>query len=126
MGVTKWITNLNEKMLIFILMEQGAVRGFIFPKQKIKVSAAENLSSKAEDKCPIIVMANGFGGTRQNRLYEYAEKFSKAGYACFLFDYRNYGDSDGNKRQLINAKMQLKDWNSTIDHIKKDGYLIKI
>ncbi len=76
---------------------------------------------ETEDKCPIIVMANGFGGTRKNRLYEYAENFSKAGYACFLFDYRNYGDSDGNKRQLINAKMQLKDWNSAIDHIKKDG-----
>ena len=76
---------------------------------------------EAEKKTPIIVMANGFGGTRENRLYEYAEKFVTAGYACFLFDYRNYGASDGNKRQLINAKMQLEDWNSAIEHIKKDG-----
>lgn len=76
---------------------------------------------EVDEKRPIIVMANGFGGTRKNRLYEYAERFAAAGYACFLFDYRNYGDSDGNKRQLINAKMQLEDWNSAIDHIKKDN-----
>ncbi len=76
---------------------------------------------EAEEKCPIIVMANGFGGTRKNRLYEYAERFAENGYACFLFDYRNYGDSDGNKRQLINAKMQLKDWDSAIEYIKKDS-----
>ncbi len=75
---------------------------------------------EAKEKCPVIVMANGFGGTRENRLYEYAERFAKAGYACFLFDYRNYGASDGNKRQLINAKMQLEDWNNAINHVKKD------
>ena len=74
-----------------------------------------------EEKPPIIVMAHGLGGTREMRLNEYAEKFAEAGYACFLFDYRNYGDSDGNKRQLINVKMQLTDWNNAIEFIKKDS-----
>ncbi len=54
------------------------------------------------------------------RLYEYAERFAAAGYACYLFDYRNYGASDGNKRQLINVKMQLTDWYNAIEFIKKD------
>ena len=76
---------------------------------------------EAEKKCPIIVMAHGLGGTREMRLYEYAERFAAAGYACFLFDYRNYGASDGNKRQLISVKMQLEDWNTAIDFIKKDS-----
>ena len=75
---------------------------------------------ETQEKCPIIVMAHGLGGTREMRLYEYAERFAAAGYACFLFDYRNYGASDGNKRQLINVKMQLKDWNNAIEFIKKD------
>ncbi len=76
---------------------------------------------ETDKKSPVIVMANGFGGTRENRLYEYAERFTGAGYACFLFDYRNYGASDGNKRQLINAKMQLEDWCNAIEHVKKDN-----
>ena len=76
---------------------------------------------EADKKCPIIVMAHGLGGTRKMRLYAFAERFAQAGYACFLFDYRNYGDSDGDKRQLINVKMQLKDWNNAIEFIKKDS-----
>ena len=68
----------------------------------------------------MIVIAHGLGGTREMHLNEYAEKFAAAGYACFLFDYRNYGASDGNQRQLINVKMQLKDWNSAIEYIKRD------
>ena len=75
---------------------------------------------ETDKKCPIIVMAHGLGGTRELRLYEYAERFAENGYACFLFDYRNYGASDGNKRQLINVKMQLKDWNNAIEFVKKD------
>ena len=73
------------------------------------------------EKPPVIVMAHGLGGTREMRLYEYAERFAAAGYACFLFDYRNYGSSDGNRRQLINVRMQLKDWNNAIGFIKKNG-----
>ena len=76
---------------------------------------------QTDKKCPIIVMAHGLGGTREMRLYEYAERFASVGYACFLFDYRNFGASDGNKRQLINVKMQLKDWHNAIEYIKKDS-----
>ena len=74
-----------------------------------------------DQKPPVIVMAHGLGGTRKLRLYEYAERFAAAGYACFLFDYRNYGDSDGSKRQLVNVRMQLEDWKNAIECIKKDG-----
>jgi len=73
-----------------------------------------------DKRCPVIVMAHGLGGVREMRLDAYAERFAAAGYACFLFDYRNHGASDGNKRQRINVKEQLADWNSAIDFIKKN------
>lgn len=73
-----------------------------------------------DKKCPIIIMAHGLGGVREMWLDRYAERFAAAGYSCFLFDYRNYGASDGNKRQLINVKDQLVDWNNAINFIKKD------
>ena len=74
-----------------------------------------------DEKPPVIVMAHGLGGTRVLRLYEYAEKFAAAGYAVYLFDYRNYGASDGKKRQLINVRMQHEDWKNAIEFIKKDS-----
>ena len=74
-----------------------------------------------DNKRPVIVMAHGLGGVREMRLDAYAERFSAAGYACFLFDYRNFGASDGNKRQRINVKEQLEDWNCAINFIQKSN-----
>ena len=68
-----------------------------FCSQRTRCSAWLYLP-ETNQKSPIIVMAHGLGGTREMRLYEYAEKFAASGYTRFLFDYRNYGASDGNKR----------------------------
>lgn len=75
---------------------------------------------ESDTPCPIIVMAHGLGGVREMWIDRHAEHFAAAGYACFLFDYRNWGASDGKKRQLINVKHQLVDWNNAIEFIKKD------
>lgn len=77
----------------------------------------------ARKPCPVIVMAHGLGGVREMRLDSYAETFAGAGYACFLFDYRNLGASDGTRRQRINAREQLTDWNCAIDFVKEDHRL---
>lgn len=77
----------------------------------------------ADKKYPVIVMAHGLGGVREMRLDAYAERFAAAGYACFLFDYRNYGASDGNKRQRINVKEQLADWDGAINFIKENDMI---
>lgn len=37
---------------------------------------------------PLLVMAHGLGAVRTMRLDAYAERFSAAGYACLVFDYR--------------------------------------
>ena len=63
---------------------------------------------------PIVVMAHGFGGIRQMRLDAYADRFTRAGYACLVFDYRHFGASDGQPRQLLNIKRQLADWAAAI------------
>ncbi|MFP1684181.1 alpha/beta hydrolase [Alloalcanivorax sp. C16-1] len=63
---------------------------------------------------PIIVMAHGLGGTRNMRLPAFAERFVAQGYACLLFDYRHFGDSNGQPRQLLNIKKQLQDWKAAI------------
>ncbi len=64
---------------------------------------------------PVVVMAHGFAGTRAARLGAYAERFRDAGIAALVFDYRYFGDSTGEPRQLISIKHQLEDWRAAID-----------
>lgn len=63
---------------------------------------------------PVIVMAHGLGGVRQMRLDAFAERFTEAGYSCLVFDYRHFGDSDGEPRQLLSIRRQLDDWAAAI------------
>ena len=42
---------------------------------------------------PVIVMAHGLGGIKEMRLDAFAERFCDSGYACLVFDYRNFGAS---------------------------------
>ncbi|OBK89659.1 alpha/beta hydrolase [Mycolicibacter sinensis] len=64
---------------------------------------------------PLLVMAHGLGAVRTMRLDAYAERFAAAGYACLVFDYRNFGDSGGAPRQLLDVGMQLADWAAAVD-----------
>lgn len=67
---------------------------------------------------PVIVMGHGLGGTREMRLDAYAERFRSAGYACLVFDYRYFGASGGEPRQLLDIEAQLQDWASAIAHAR--------
>lgn len=67
---------------------------------------------------PLLVMAHGLGGVRSMRLDAYAERFSASGYACLVFDYRNFGDSGGRPRQVLDVGMQLADWAAAVDHAR--------
>jgi uncharacterized protein len=67
---------------------------------------------------PVIVMAHGLGGIRQMRLDAYAERFAAAGYACLVFDYRHFGASGGEPRQLLDIKLQLADWAAAIAYAR--------
>lgn len=67
---------------------------------------------------PLLVMAHGLGAVRGMRLDAYAERFSAAGYACLVFDYRNFGDSEGRPRQVLDVGMQLADWAAAVDYAR--------
>jgi fermentation-respiration switch protein FrsA (DUF1100 family) len=66
---------------------------------------------------PCIVVAHGIGAIRQVRLPAYAERFTRAGYAMLSFDYRHWGESDGEPRYLCSIRGQLLDIGAAIDHI---------
>ena len=62
-----------------------------------------------------VVLAHGFGGTKEARLDAYAERFAAAGFAALVFDYRHHGDSGGEPRLLIDVERQQADWRAAIE-----------
>jgi uncharacterized protein len=67
----------------------------------------------ADLAAPGVVMAHGLSGTRRDRLGAFAERFTAAGFAAFVFDHRGFGDSGG-ERDLFEPKRQLEDWRAAI------------
>jgi len=67
---------------------------------------------------PCIVLAHGFSGVRDQRLDAYAERFAQAGLTALVFDYRYFGDSDGEPRQLLDIRRQLEDWRAAIAYAR--------
>jgi len=64
---------------------------------------------------PCVVMAHGFGFTRDSGLEPFAEDFAAAGLDVLLFDYRNFGDSTGEPRQLIDWRRHREDYRQATD-----------
>lgn len=67
---------------------------------------------------PVVVMAHGLGAVKQLRLAAFAEKFQAAGYACLVFDYRCFGDSDGHPRELLSVRRQREDWRAAVAYAR--------
>jgi len=72
------------------------------------------LPERRGGKPPVIVMAHGLGAVKEMRLDAYAERFVAAGYACLVFDYRHFGGSTGEPRQLLDIKRQIEDWKAAV------------
>ncbi|MGH2866885.1 MAG: alpha/beta hydrolase [Solirubrobacteraceae bacterium] len=68
---------------------------------------------------PLVVMAHGFSATREQRLDAYAERFQGAGLGVLLFDYRHFGASPGEPRQLLDIKRQQADFHSAIAYARE-------
>jgi dienelactone hydrolase len=64
---------------------------------------------------PCVVMAHGLGATRDASLAPYAERFAAAGMHVLLFDYRHFGASDGEPRQLVSVRRQLQDYAAAVE-----------
>jgi pimeloyl-ACP methyl ester carboxylesterase len=69
---------------------------------------------EGEGPHPCVILAHGFGGTRAARLWAFGERFRDAGIAALVFDYRHFGDSEGEPRQLLSIARQLDDWRAAI------------
>jgi hypothetical protein len=51
-------------------------------------------------------------------LWAYPERFAAARIAALAFDYRHFGDSDGEPRQLLDIGRQLEDWRAALVFVR--------
>lgn len=63
---------------------------------------------------PAIVMAHGFSAVKEQGLQYFAERFSIAGYVVLVFDYRFFGDSDGEPRCQLYPLEMAEDYRNAI------------
>jgi fermentation-respiration switch protein FrsA (DUF1100 family) len=73
----------------------------------------------ADGPLPLVVMAHGFSGTREMRLDAYAERFAQEGIAALVFDYRHFGASAGEPRQLLDIRRQHEDYVAAIAYARQ-------
>ncbi len=67
---------------------------------------------------PTIVLGHGFSATKEARLDAYGDHFAEAGYSALAFDYRHFGASSGEPRELLDIGMQLEDWGAAIAYAR--------
>lgn len=61
-----------------------------------------------------VVMAGGFAVTKEPGTDLFAARFHAAGFSVLAFDYRHFGESGGNPRQVAPLRGQLADWDSAL------------
>jgi uncharacterized protein len=73
---------------------------------------------KLDGKSPCVVLCNGFSGTMDWVLPQFAERFAAEGMTALVFDYRYFGESGGRPRQLISVKRQRQDIRAALRFVR--------
>ncbi|MBS1677083.1 MAG: alpha/beta fold hydrolase [Actinobacteria bacterium] len=63
---------------------------------------------------PVVILAHGMGGAKEWSIPAIAEAFVADGIAALAFDYRSFGDSDGEPRDEVDHCGQVEDFQEAI------------
>jgi uncharacterized protein len=80
----------------------------------VHLSGQGDAFAGADGRRPCVVLGHGLGGTVDSGLLPFAERFATAGLDALAFDYRHFGASDGEPRQLLSVPRQLEDYAAAI------------
>ena len=91
-----------------------------FYSEGIKLAGVLYLPDSDQAKpYPAIVQGPGFLGLKDAKHYIMMfEKLCAAGYACLCFDYRGWGDSEGEQRGWVMPKWQAEDIRSALSYLE--------
>jgi dienelactone hydrolase len=72
---------------------------------------------------PAVVMAHGIGSIKAGGLSPFAERFREEGFAAIAFDYRNFGGSGGQPREVLSVPRQRADYSTVIGWAVEQPYI---
>jgi fermentation-respiration switch protein FrsA (DUF1100 family) len=67
---------------------------------------------------PVVIVSHGFSVLMAMGLDRYAEAFTRAGFACLVYEHRNFGASEGTPRHEIDPWRQVSDMRDAISHAR--------
>lgn len=65
---------------------------------------------------PLVILAHGLGGLKEWTIPDVASALVASGIAALAFDYRNWGDSEGQPREEVDHCGRIDDWQSAISY----------
>lgn len=74
---------------------------------------------------PVVVMFNGYATEWTFGTAPFIEAFTRAGFATLNFDYRYFGESEGQPRQMVDIPAQLEDCRAAIRHVLEQPWVDK-
>lgn len=72
-----------------------------FTSNRIKLAAELYIPEKAQFPLPTIVLCQGLSGVKNKVLPKIAEQFCNKNFITLAFDYRGFGESEGDKHRLF-------------------------
>jgi hypothetical protein len=97
----------------------GLTRPVRFTVDGIEIAAELYLPDDAAAPVPCIVLNNGLGGTREIVVGAFARRFREAGFAALTYDYRHFGASGGEPRQLYLGDLQVADCRAAVAFVRQ-------
>lgn len=74
--------------------------------------------ASASSKVPAVVVGGSLTSVKEQMSASYAQELAKRGIAALAFDYRHYGQSDGQPRQLENVETKKADLKAAVSFLQ--------
>ncbi len=88
----------------------------VAPVVEVRGALATSLETTG---APVVVLAHGLAGTQDAGMWPFAEAFAEAGLHSVTFDYRGFGASEGEPRQVVSLAGQIADLHAAVDTAKE-------
>ena len=72
---------------------------------------------------PAVVMGHGIGAIKAGGLAPFAERFCEEGFVAIAFDYRNWGGSGGEPREVLSVPREREDYSTVIGWAVEQPYI---
>jgi fermentation-respiration switch protein FrsA (DUF1100 family) len=72
----------------------------------------------SDGKLPALALTGPLSGVKDQVVGNYAGRLADEGFVTLAFDHRNFGDSEGEPRQLLDIGRQLEDWKAAVAYAR--------